>query len=53
MLKPILTMVIVLVVCLGSMACRRVDPELLEALFSDLSVSQGSGICNRTDNSWR
>ncbi|MBA9082773.1 MULTISPECIES: hypothetical protein [Bartonella] len=53
MLKPILTMVIVLVVGLSSMACRHVDPELLDALFSDLPVDYAPGMCDRKDNSWR
>ncbi|AQX20441.1 hypothetical protein [Bartonella sp. WD16.2] len=53
MLKPILTMVIILVVGLNLMACRRVDPELLDALFSDLSVNNAPGVCDRKDNSWR
>ncbi|WP_022708789.1 hypothetical protein [Bartonella bovis] len=58
MLKPILTMIIVLIVGLSSMACRRVDPALLEALFSDLPVdnalvNHAPEFCDRKDDSWR
>lgn len=46
-------MVIVLVVSLSSMAFRHVDPELFDALFSDLPVDHALGMCDRKDNSWR